>query len=120
TAHLAPPPLDVHPSSNGSTVPPGEALPGGMVRLHDSGRIEDLPGYSEGGWWVQDFAASLPVLLLGDVRGQTVIDLCAAPGGKCAQLAAAGARVIAVEREPQRTQRLKENLARLKLEAELV
>jgi len=119
-AHLVPPPLDIHPKSNSARMPTGDALPGGMVRLHESGRIEDLMGYAAGEWWVQDFAASLPVHLLGDVRGQTVIDLCAAPGGKCAQLAAAGAHAIAVEREPQRMQRLKENLERLKLNAELV
>jgi 16S rRNA (cytosine967-C5)-methyltransferase len=91
-----------------------------MVRLSEPGRVEELPGYSEGDWWVQDFAASLPVHLLGDVRRRTVIDLCAAPGGKCAQLADAGAHVIAVERDPTRMQRLKENMARLHLEAELV
>jgi 16S rRNA (cytosine967-C5)-methyltransferase len=69
---------------------------------------------------VQDFAATLPARLLGDVKGKTVIDLCAAPGGKTAQLVSLGANVIAVEREPARMARLKENLARLKLDAALI
>ena len=66
-------------------------------RVTRSGRVEDLPGFAEGDWWVQDAAATLPVRLLGDVAGKKVIDLCAAPGGKTMQLAAAGAEVIAVE-----------------------
>jgi 16S rRNA (cytosine967-C5)-methyltransferase len=119
-AHLATPPLDIHAKANASTVPEGVPLPGGMVRLRDFGRIEDLPGYADGAWWVQDFAASLAVRLLGDVTGKAVIDLCAAPGGKCAQLAASGARVVAVERDAARLQRLNENIARLRLDAELV
>ena len=65
--------------------------------MTDAGRIEDLPGFAEGDWWVQDAAATLPVLLLGDVAGKKVIDLCAAPGGKTMQLAARGAQVTAVE-----------------------
>ncbi|HEY1962235.1 MAG TPA: RsmB/NOP family class I SAM-dependent RNA methyltransferase [Rhizomicrobium sp.] len=119
-AHLVPPALDIHPKPSASAVPDTEPLPGGMVRVRESGRIEELPGYVQGNWWVQDFAASLPVRLLGDVRGQTVIDLCAAPGGKCAQLAAAGANVIAVERDPARMLRLTQNMERLQLDAELV
>ena len=119
-AHLHPPALDIQPKSSDSVLPDGETLPGGMHRLSDSGRIEELPGYADGAWWVQDFAASLPARLLGEVGGRTVIDLCAAPGGKCAQLAAAGAQVIAVERDPIRLQRLKHNLERLRLQAELV
>jgi 16S rRNA (cytosine967-C5)-methyltransferase len=79
-----------------------------------------LPGYQEGEWWVQDAAAALPARLLGDVRGLAVADLCAAPGGKTAQLAHAGARVIAVDRSEARLARLRENLARLKLSAETV
>ena len=70
----------------------GHVLPTGSVRLAAGGRIEDLPGYSDGAWWVQDAAAALPVRLLGSVAGKSVVDLCAAPGGKTAQLAAAGAR----------------------------
>jgi 16S rRNA (cytosine967-C5)-methyltransferase len=120
-AHLVPPPLDIVTKPNADRrLPTAEKLPGSVLRITDAGRIEDLPGFAEGEWWVQDFAASLPARLLGDVRGATVIDLCAAPGGKTAQLAAVGAHVIAVEREPSRMERLKENLARLKLEAECV
>src|SRR3546814_15628602 len=76
-----------------------------------------LAGYAEGAWWVQDAAAALPARLLGDVVGKAVVDLCAAPGGKTAQLAAAGAEVIAVERSPERPHRLPENLPRLELGA---
>jgi 16S rRNA (cytosine967-C5)-methyltransferase len=79
-----------------------------------------LPGFSEGQWWVQDAAAALPVRLFGDVAGKNVADLCAAPGGKAAQLAAAGAHVTAVDRSPARLARLEENLKRLSLSAELV
>jgi 16S rRNA (cytosine967-C5)-methyltransferase len=84
------------------------------------GAIETLPGFSEGAWWVQDAAAALPVQLLGDVAGRRVLDLFAAPGGKTAQLAAAGARVTAVDISPTRLRRLRHNLARLRLQAELV
>jgi len=79
-----------------------------------------LPGFDAGAWWVQDAAATLPARLLGDVRGQRVIDLCAAPGGKTMQLAAAGAIVTSVDREPERIARVHENLARTKLEATVV
>jgi 16S rRNA (cytosine967-C5)-methyltransferase len=95
-------------------------LPGGIVRLAHAGRVESLPGFAEGAFWVQDFAASLPVRLLGDLRGRRVIDLCAAPGGKTAQLAAGGAKVIAVERDEARAALLKENLERLRLDAKLI
>ncbi|MGQ0674084.1 MAG: RsmB/NOP family class I SAM-dependent RNA methyltransferase [Hyphomicrobium sp.] len=97
----------------------GSLLPTGSIRLSGGGRIADLPGYAEGEWWVQDAAAALPVLLLGDVKGRTVADLCAAPGGKTAQLAAAGATVVSVEQAPERAARLEDNLARLKLHAEV-
>ena len=96
-------------------------LPLGSLRLPPgSGEIARLPGYAEGAWWVQDAAAALPARLLGDVAGQKVIDLCAAPGGKTAQLAAAGASVIAVERAPQRLKLLESNLKRLGLAAAMV
>jgi 16S rRNA (cytosine967-C5)-methyltransferase len=98
----------------------GIVLPTGSVRLAAGGRIEDLPGYADGAWWVQDAAAALPVRLLGDVAGRSVADLCAAPGGKTAELAAAGARVTAVELSPERIARLRANLDRLRLEAQLV
>lgn len=98
----------------------GVLLPTSTVRLARAGRVEDLPGYAEGAWWVQDAAAALPSRLLGDVRGRDVADLCAAPGGKTAELAAAGARVTAVDASAIRLRRLSENLARLQLDAEIV
>lgn len=98
----------------------GRVLPTGTVRTIAHGAISLLPGFSEGAWWVQDAAASLPARLLGDVRGLEVADLCAAPGGKTAQLAFAGARVTAVDRSGVRLARLRENLTRLSLQAETV
>jgi len=98
----------------------GIVLPTGSVRLAAGGRIEDLPGYADGAWWVQDAAAALPARLIGDVAGRTVADLCAAPGGKTAELAAAGARVTAVELSAERIARLRANLNRLQLDAELI
>lgn len=95
-------------------------LPTGSLRRAAGGAVSELPGYADGAWWVQDAAAALPAKLLGDVAGRTVIDLCAAPGGKAAQLAASGARVIAVDRSPGRQKRLVENLARLGLVVEIV
>jgi 16S rRNA (cytosine967-C5)-methyltransferase len=84
------------------------------------GGIESLPGFAEGDWWIQDAAAALPARVLGDVRGKRVLDLCAAPGGKTLQLAAAGAQVTAVDKSEQRLKRLRDNLARTKLEAEVI
>ena len=98
----------------------GTALPTGSVRLRNHGRVEELDGYSEGAWWVQDAAAALPGRLLGDIQGREVADLCAAPGGKTAELIARGARVTAVESSAPRIVRLRENLARLKMTAEIV
>jgi 16S rRNA (cytosine967-C5)-methyltransferase len=98
----------------------GRVLPTGTVRTVAHGAVTALPGFSQGAWWVQDAAAALPARLLGDIRGRRVADLCAAPGGKTAQLAAAGAHVIAVDRTPARLKRLQENLTRLSLPAELV
>ncbi|MBI2713201.1 MAG: methyltransferase domain-containing protein [Rhizobiales bacterium] len=98
----------------------GRVLPTGTVRTIAQGAISLLPGFSEGAWWVQDAAAALPARLLGDVRGLSVADLCAAPGGKTAQLACAGARVTAVDRSANRLARLRENLKRLSLQAETV
>ena len=93
----------------------GRLMPNGSVRLIAHGPVPTLPGFDEGQWWVQDAAATLPVHLLGDVRGQKVADLCAAPGGKAAQLANAGALVTAVDRSAPRLKRLTENFARLHL-----
>jgi 16S rRNA (cytosine967-C5)-methyltransferase len=96
----------------------GETLPTGSVRTLLQGSVTMLPGFAEGQWWVQDAAAALPARLFGDITGKTIVDLCAAPGGKTAQLAQAGARVTAVDRSPHRMARLRDNLARLALEAE--
>ena len=98
----------------------GETLPTGSLRTLLQGSVTMLPGFSEGQWWVQDAAAALPARLLGDVAGKAIADLCAAPGGKTAQLAHAGARVTAVDRSPGRMARLRDNLTRLSLEAETV
>jgi 16S rRNA (cytosine967-C5)-methyltransferase len=97
-----------------------EILPTGSLRRKGGGFIEKLPGFAEGAWWIQDAAAALPVRLLGDVAGLTVADLCAAPGGKTAQLAAAGAKVTAVDLSKGRLDRLQANLKRLQLAAETV
>ena len=96
----------------------GETLPTGTVRTLLQGSVTMLPGFAEGQWWVQDAAAALPARLFGDVAGKTIVDLCAAPGGKTAQLAQAGARVTAVDRSPARMARLRDNLARLSLQAD--
>lgn len=98
----------------------GILLPTDSIRLAPEGRIESLPGFEEGAWWVQDAAAALPAKLLGSVAGRTVADLCAAPGGKSAELAAGGARVTAVDVDAARIERLNANLARLRLEAEVI
>ena len=122
-ASLTEAPLDISVKSDPGTWAEklgGDVLATGTVRLAAGGRIEDLAGFSEGAWWVQDAAAALPARLLGDVRGKAVVDLCAAPGGKTAQLAAAGADVTALDLSAQRLERLKGNLARLQLKAETV
>jgi 16S rRNA (cytosine967-C5)-methyltransferase len=98
----------------------GIELPTGSVRLPRGSRVEDLEGFADGAWWVQDAAAALPARLLGDVAGLRVADLCAAPGGKTAQLASAGAKVTAVDQAHDRLVRLRQNLARLALEADVV
>src|SRR5439155_25251892 len=98
----------------------GELLATGTVRTLLQGSVAMLPGFAEGQWWVQDAAAALPARLFGDVAGKTIVDLCAAPGGKTAQLAQAGARVTAVDRSAPRMARLRDNLARLALEVDTV
>ena len=98
----------------------GTALPTGSVRLAAHGRVEDLAGYAEGTWWVQGAAAALVARAAGEVAGGTVADLCAAPGGKTAGLAAAGALVTAVDDSADRLERLRQNLERLRLTAEVV
>ena len=120
-AHLSEAPLDISVKSNAehwAAQLEGELLPTGTIRLRAADKsLQDLPGFSTGDWWVQDAASALPAKLLGDIRGQSALDLCAAPGGKTAQLAAAGATVTAVDDSVSRLNRLRENLARLKLQA---
>ena len=98
----------------------GETLATGTVRTLLQGSVTMLPGFAEGQWWVQDAAAALPARLFGDLAEKTVADLCAAPGGKTAQLVLAGAEVTAVDRSPGRMARLRDNFARLSLRAESV
>ncbi len=99
----------------------GFVLPTGTVRLTSiEGPVSELAGFAEGEWWVQDAAAALPARLMGDIDGLRVADICAAPGGKTAQLARAGARVVAIEKVPNRAKRLAGNLERLRFEAEIV
>ncbi len=119
-AHQHAAPVDIVLKSPDAVFPAGDALFGTVRRLTDPGRIDELEGFSQGAWWVQDAAATLPALLLGDVGGKTVIDLCAAPGGKTMQLAASGAKVIAVEIAAARAGRIRENLDRTKLAADIV
>jgi len=98
----------------------GTLLATGSIRLTGAAPVADLPGFKDGRWWVQDAAASLPALLLGDIAGEDALDLCAAPGGKTLQLAAGGASVTALDRARSRLARIRENLARTGLAAELV
>ena len=98
----------------------GETLPNGSVRLKSRGMVSELAGFKEGDWWVQDMAASLAPALLGDVSGKRVADLCAAPGGKSAYLAARDAKVTAVDVSGERLKRLEENLKRLQLSADVI
>ena len=98
----------------------GELLPSGTIRLGQGGAVETLEGYAEGSWWVQDAAAALPVKLMGEVAGLRVLDLCAAPGGKTMQLAAAKAEVTALDISSGRTKRLLQNLTRTALDVEVV
>jgi 16S rRNA (cytosine967-C5)-methyltransferase len=130
-AHLAEPPLDLTLKDSATAEDwarslEAQVLPTGGLRLPSGqGDVAKLAGYTEGAWWVQDLAASLPARLLRPEAGQTpsdktVVDLCAAPGGKTAQLAAAGAEVIAVDRDADRLKRVSENLERLGLAANTV
>lgn len=122
---LTEPPLDITLRNPGSMKHWAErldatALPTGTLRRATGGLVPDLPGFEDGAWWVQDAAAALPARLLGDVSGMRVLDMCAAPGGKTAQLAAAGAQVTALDRSPGRLKRVRANLDRLGLRAEIV
>jgi 16S rRNA (cytosine967-C5)-methyltransferase len=120
TAHQIEAPLDLSLMPGASAPGGGIALPTGSWRYPAGTRVTELAGFAEGGFWVQDVAATLPARLLGATPGMHVADLCAAPGGKTAQLAALGAVVTAVEREPSRLARLRDNLSRLKLSAKCV
>ncbi len=123
TAHLQEPPLDItvklEPKDWVESLD-ATLLPTGTLRRTLGGDIRALPGFDEGAWWIQDAAAALPARLIGDPSGKTIFDLCAAPGGKTAQLAAAGGNVIAVDESASRLERLAENLERLGLSAQLV
>ena len=125
TAHMAEPPLDLtlkraaNPQVWAARLD-ATLLPGGGLRRTGGGRVPELLGYDDGIWWVQDAAAALPAQMLGDVAGQSVIDLCAAPGGKTLQLSDAGARVTALDIADSRLGALQENLGRTGLVAEIV
>lgn len=113
------PPLDLT-AKPGADLPTGTALPTGSLRILDRGQVTTLPGYEAGGWWVQDASAAMAVPLLGAIKGLRVLDLCAAPGGKTLQLAAAGANVTALDISAPRLARLTENLTRTGLSADCV
>jgi len=120
-----PPPLDLTLRDPDATAEWTERLGGvslasGHVRLPRGAAIDSLPGYREGAWWVQDLAASLPARLLGAGQGRRVLDLCAAPGGKALQLAAAGWAVTALDISKRRLERLQDNLERTGLAADVV
>lgn len=124
-AMRAPPPLDLTLADPDATADwlerlGGSSLMPGHIRLPAGTRVTELPGYEDGKWWVQDIAASLPARALGAGEGRTVLDLCAAPGGKTMQLAAAGWRVTAVDMSESRVARLAANLARTGLEAKTI
>jgi 16S rRNA (cytosine967-C5)-methyltransferase len=123
-AHLHEPvPVDLTPKGDGADLAArlgAELLPTGSLRLARPGQISRLPGFEAGDWWVQDAAAAVPARMLGAVAGREVLDLCAAPGGKTLQLAAAGARVTALDVSAPRLRRLTENLARTGLSAEVI
>ncbi len=123
-AHERAAPLDLTPKDGDAAALAeavgGVALPTGSVRLTGAVQVSALPGYADGAWWVQDAAAALPARILAAQPGERVLDLCAAPGGKTLQLAAAGARVTALDISEQRMARVEENLARTELQARLV
>lgn len=124
-AHLSSAPIDLTLRHEGDAGAWAERLgatllPTGSLRLPpDGAAIPDLPGFGEAAWWVQDAAAAIPARLLGVGEGERVLDLCAAPGGKTMQLASRGAAVTALDRSAPRLERLRENLARLGLRAEI-
>lgn len=123
-AHAVRPPLDLTPKTAEAAVLAatlgGELLPTGSIRLEMLTQVSALPGYDSGDWWVQDAAAALPARILDAQPGEQVLDMCAAPGGKTLQLAAAGADVTALDISEGRMKRLRENLGRTGLEARIV
>ncbi|WP_299501037.1 transcription antitermination factor NusB [uncultured Roseobacter sp.] len=122
-AHFAGAPLDLTAKNDVAAVAAatgGTVLPTGSVRVREPGQVSAMPGFTAGEWWVQDAAAALPVQILAPQAGESVLDLCAAPGGKTMQLAAAGADVTAVDDSAGRMARVKENLARTGLKARLI
>ncbi len=122
-AQSMPPPLDLTAAGDAAVWAEqlnAEVLPTGSLRLHAAGQVSKLPGFAEGAWWVQDASAALPVRLLAPEKGETVLDLCAAPGGKTMQFAASGAKVTALDSSEPRLERLRENLDRTNLSADVV
>ncbi len=120
-----PPPLDLTLHDPAQTAQWAERLGGislapGYLRLSRGTAVENLEGFEEGAWWVQDLAASLPARLLGVGEGRHVLDICAAPGGKTMQLAAAGWQVTAIDSSAKRLERMQANLNRTGTVAELV
>ena len=113
----APPPLDLTLRGDVPDGLEGESLAHGHIRLPRGTAIENLPGFEDGAWWVQDLAASIPARLLGKGEGRKVLDLCAAPGGKTLQLASAGWQVTSLDNSPRRLERLQQNLERTGLSA---
>jgi 16S rRNA (cytosine967-C5)-methyltransferase len=119
-AHQHEAPLDITLRPGAATPQNGDLLPTGSVRFPAGTRVTELPGFERGDFWVQDAAAALPARLLAVRPGEFVADMCAAPGGKTAQLAAAGASVVAVERDASRMERLRQNLRHWNLSADTV
>lgn len=122
-AHAETPPTDLSVKADLETWAEkleGSVILNGSIRLKDAENIRNLPGYGDGAWWVQDAAAHLPTTLLGDIAGKRVFDLCAAPGGKTMALAAMGAQVTAVDISERRLERLRENLERVGLTADVL
>lgn len=119
-AHFAGAPLDLTAKTDAAAVAEatgGTLLPTGSVRITNPGQVSAMAGFAAGDWWVQDAAAAIPVQILKPQAGEAILDLCAAPGGKTMQIAAAGADVTAVDDSSPRMQRVSENLARVGLKA---
>ena len=122
-AHFRSAPLDLSAKNDAAHVARltgGVVLPTGSVRVAETGQVSAMPGFADGAWWVQDAAAAIPVRILAPQKGEKVLDLCAAPGGKTMQLAAVGADVTAVDASPSRMKRVEENLRRTGLSASLL